>query len=250
MIRKLLIFALSLPCLCLAQVPNVTASSYIVMDTSGNTVLEHNSTEIKPIASITKILVAEQLHPEIGQSTVVHLEKIPSKRTFIKNNTIETEDNLLHLSLIASDNQAIYALANQHGMQRTIDLVNDTARFRGLYSISIDEPSGLSQNNKASALDLAKFLMIVKDTDVAKISVKPTVGKAKSTNPFIDKDGWDFTVSKTGFTKPAGGCLVALMKVGGLDRIIVILHSKSRWADLVKIRKFLSPNDTFALSNK
>ena len=254
--RKIFILVIFISTLVSARVPNVSAKSYIVMEMNGSIILEHNSKIRRPIASITKLLVAEQIEPEILGPSQVKIESIDlaSKRSKLKINSSVTQNDLLQLALIPSNNQAIYALTRVHDSEKIISAVNNTAMARGLSSISIEEPSGLSKNNQASAEDLAKFVSYVQNTAIAKISIEPftSYGHFHSTNPLLGKSGWNFSLSKTGFTDPAGGCMVTIVEFGGRQVIVVILASNSatsRWKDLIKIRSQVASLDSFWASN-
>lgn len=246
-----LILSLSASC-AFAQVPGVVAKSYIVMDADGHIIVQKDAQTPRPIASISKLLVAEQLAPEIDPVGSVTLlkEDLASRKTRIRENTTFSEAQLLELALIPSNNQAIYALTRTHNTDKTIAAVNEAAQVRGLTSIHIEEPSGLSDNNHASAEDLAKFLSFVDGTSIASVSTETNTsyGKFHSTNPFLGKPGWDFSVSKTGFINAAGGCLATVLEIGGKKLSVVILGSTNtvtRWTDLVKIRQFISSSDKF-----
>jgi D-alanyl-D-alanine carboxypeptidase len=214
-----------------AQVPGVVAKSYIVTDLDGNVLVKKDADVPRPIASITKLLVAEQVYPIIAPSNRIHAR---------------TEQELLEMALISSSNKAIIDLAKAHDEPTIIMRVNETAKARGLTTISIEEPSGLSKNNVASAKDLAKFMALVKDSEVAKVSVSPA--PFKPTNPLIGKPGWSFHASKTGFINAAGGCVATIVEIGGRPLIVVILGSTnvmSRWMDLIRIRTFIAESDQF-----
>jgi D-alanyl-D-alanine carboxypeptidase len=250
--KHLLILAVLAWCQCFAQVPGVTAKSYIVTDLSGNVLLERDSHTARSIASITKLLIAEQItgtHP--GLITILP-EDLASKRTKLKVNSHVSEAELLEMALIPSNNQAIYALTRSHDSTVIIANVNDAAKSRGLSSIVIEEPSGLNLNNKASAEDLAKFIVLIRNTHIANVSIIPlaktSVGEFRSTNPLLGKPGWNFEISKTGFINASGGCIATMVEIGGQQRIVIILGSsntKTRWQDLIKIRSFLASSDSF-----
>jgi D-alanyl-D-alanine carboxypeptidase len=224
-----------------SQVAGVQAKSYIVLDDQGNTIVEKDSKTPHPIASITKLLISEQILLNPLDRVIIEKDDIHSRS--IKVHSIFSEEQLLELALIPSNNTAIYALARQHDMEMTINSVNDAAKTRGLFSIHIEEPSGLSINNVGSAEDIAKSVQYIKDTQVAMISTNAyTFNHIHSTNPFLGKVGWQFILSKTGYTNPAGGCVASVLMVGGKEMTVVILGSKNvytRWTDLVLIRMYL-----------
>lgn len=238
----------------IAQVPGVTAQAFIVTELDGTVILEKNANEVRPIASITKLLVAERLVPKLYPNKIIKVEAndLASKNTKLKIHAELDEEQLARLSLISSNNSAIYALVRSHGTDSVIQEVNDVAIYRGLATIHIEEPSGLSPNNRASAHDLAKFMRFMLDSPASAMSIEKSVDINKqtfrSTNPLLGKYGWNFTVSKTGFIRQAGGCLVAIVEIGARPVIIVILGSQNvsvRWTDLMKIRSSISKEDRF-----
>jgi serine-type D-Ala-D-Ala endopeptidase (penicillin-binding protein 7) len=232
-----------------AQVPGVLAKSYVVLDAEGHTLLEKDADVPRPIASITKLLVAEQLAPLLHPETPVTIEREDrvSRHSRLREALTLTEGQLFELALVSSSNEAIYALAHEHNADLLVASVNEAAQERGLLTISIEEPSGLSANNVASANDLARFVAIASKEEFAKVTIEDSVRLGlelfHSTNPFIGKDGWNFYVSKTGFIGAAGGCLATSFDLNGKPITVVILGSPTaltRWSDLVKLRAYLS----------
>lgn len=250
--NKLAILLLLVSSLVSAQVPNISAKSYVVLDEAGQIILAHDEDTIRPIASISKLLVAEQIVPVLlaGNSVLVKKEDSANMRAHIKTNTMLTEQQLLELALIPSNNQAIYALAREHGTDFIIKKVNQAAMDRGLYSIYLEEPSGLSMMNHASAKDLALFANMISEPllNIITTTEETSYGHYKSTNPLLHKPGWDFILSKTGFINASGGCLVVILNINNQRDTVVILDSANthtRWDDLIKIRNYLAPSDIF-----
>lgn len=255
--KKLLAILLLISTTCLAQVPGVQARSYIVTDLEGNVLISHDAQSIRPIASITKLLVAEQLTSELRptDSVIIQRSDIGATHSRLRVRTKLTQQQLLELALICSSNQAIVALARSHDTPKIIAAVNAVAKARGLTTISIDEPSGLSNNNRASAEDLAKFVSLLNDPLIEKITTQTltSYGKFHSTNPYLGKPEWNFLISKTGYTSVAGGCVLTKLTLNGKTLIVVILGSRNtrtRWADLMKIKTFLMDTETLKIAAK
>lgn len=192
----------------------ISAKSYLIEDMSGTKIVQKAENEVRPIASITKLF-----------SVSASLDKLPESKNVNK---------LVDASLIASDNTAaskLWILAGKPKMTRS-----------NLPATKLFEPTGLSKNNVSTAAELAQFAKELFETRIAKISVKshsPYFTKLRVTNKFIDKDGWIFHLSKTGWTKPAGGCIVAITEIKGKPLIFVILGSssvKQRWKDLEELK--------------
>jgi D-alanyl-D-alanine carboxypeptidase len=143
--------------------------------------------------------------------------------------------------MISSDNRAAETLANTYpgGFDQFIQDANAYIRGRGLIHTSIEEPTGLSRNNVSTANELISFLGAVKDNESlrkyaddksADILVpkgkKTTHIRLNNTNPSIFKFD-NILISKTGFTNPAGRCVVMLVEKDHKHYGIVVLGQKN-----------------------
>jgi D-alanyl-D-alanine carboxypeptidase len=153
---------------------------------------------------------------------------------------------LIELALISSDNIAAIALGRTEAPMPTLPP-----------NTTIVEASGLNAGNRSTAREIATIARALYDTNLAATSVKQSVTynarERHSTNPFIGKPGWTFFLSKTGFTNPAGGCLVVITQVRDQLLTIVILGAKDarqRWLDLVELRKELGDSDFYMPTTK
>jgi D-alanyl-D-alanine endopeptidase (penicillin-binding protein 7) len=64
----------------------------------------------------------------------------------------------------------------------------------------------------------------------------------RNTNLLVRRPDWDIKISKTGFIREAGECLVMMTHIDGRDLAIVLLDSQgslSRIGDAVRIRRIL-----------
>lgn len=231
---KKMIFAL----LAFMSVPAmaVTAQSYIVMDMNGTVITEKNADASRPIASITKLFTAEK-NVELPRDELITITAEDVRNGQMRSSPLRagktyTRGTLLELSLVNSDNIAAVAL----GRSSDVELELPSA-------ISYVEASGLDPRNEASARALADHARQLYQTDIATTSVLPnvTIGNIvrRSTNPLITSPTWEFLLSKTGFIRLAGGCLVVLMKLKDQIVAVVILGSttvRQRWCDLAALR--------------
>jgi D-alanyl-D-alanine carboxypeptidase len=192
----------------------ISAKSYLVQDMSGTNILQKEPNKVRPIASITKLF-----------SVSAAIDKLPES---------DLVNKLLDASLIASDNKAaskLWALAGKPKMTRG-----------NLPLTEIFEPTGLSKSNVSTATELAQLAKELFETKIAKISIKSHSShfqKLRVTNKLIGEDGWVFHLSKTGWTKSAGGCIIAIVEVKDKPMIFVILGStsvKQRWKDLQELK--------------
>ena len=117
-----------------ALVPDVRAAAAIILDPSTGAVLwQENAQEKRSIASITKVMTAVVFledQPDLSQEvTVERVDTYAASTTYLRANERITLDNLLHLTLIASDNAAARALARlSHGGTATfVERMNSKA---------------------------------------------------------------------------------------------------------------------------
>jgi D-alanyl-D-alanine endopeptidase (penicillin-binding protein 7) len=97
-------------------------------------------------------------------------------------------------------------------------MMNHKVQDLGLTNTKFVEPTGLSVFNSSNAEELVKIVEaasqypeIVQASQIRKHNTNPTIGK------------YNYVVSKTGYIRVAGGCIVAKVN----NKIVVILGSKS-----------------------
>ena len=230
--KWLLAFLVAIP-MCASA---ITARSYIITEMDGTVIAEKNADDIRPIASITKLWTAERATRFDQQEEIqITLEDVKEAETFrspLRVGEIYTRELLIELALISSDNIAAIALARNNTNEST------------LFPTIIVDGCGLNPKNVSSARSIAVYARHLYPTKLAAVSVKPTVlvGKriVKSTNKLINRPGWKFYLSKTGWMRAAGGCLVVIMEMNGTPVTIVLLGATSvpqRWKDLYELRK-------------
>lgn len=213
----------------------LTAEAYIVTTMDGEVLLEKRADEVRSIASITKLFVAQRssdLDPDEPITiTNQDLRNGQMRSTPLKAGQSYTRRHLTELALVSSDNVAALALG-----RHLPSLQTDQAE--------LVEASGLSPSNQATARQVAAAARDLYTGAVGAISVMPkaTIGERRSTNPLLDRQGWVFYLSKTGFIRQAGGCLVVVLEVKHRLVTVVILGSsstKQRWQDLIELRRLL-----------
>lgn len=218
--RAFLIFILFLPALALAQ--KITATSWLVADGNGTVIESVNADQPRSIASITKLMTA-----------MVVLDA--SQDLDEKINGVTRKD-LLQLMLVKSDNQAAETLCVNYptGRSGCISAMNRKAHILELHNTRYADPSGLSVMNVSTAHELvtlviasSKYPEIVTASNTAhgKIKKKKHNFSFNNTNPLVATK--DFIVSKTGYIRAAGGCIVMMLDTKIGQRIVVVLNSKS-----------------------
>ena len=222
-----------------ALVPDIRAAAAIILDpTTGEVLWGENAQEKRSIASITKVMTAVVFledQPDLTQTvTIERGDTYAASTTYLRANERITLDNLLHLTLIASDNAAARALARlSHGGTATfVERMNSKATELGLESTSFTDPSGLKAENISSAYDLSRLITYAAtDERIAPImrlaeyqvhTSRRTINIHNTNRLVIDGD---VTVmgGKTGFITKAGHCLATLLRMPQGNQVAVVV---------------------------
>jgi D-alanyl-D-alanine endopeptidase (penicillin-binding protein 7) len=225
------------------QIPEVRAAAAIVFDPQTNAVLwEQNAHEKRSIASLTKIMtgltfVADE--PDLSQVVAVTAADMrAASTTHVRTGDRISYRDLLHLTLIASDNAAARVLArtSEGGTVAFVRRMNDMAVNLGLTSSAFADPSGLDARNVASAYDLSHLIAfagadstlgpILRTQDFQARTTKRVIS-IHSTNKLLGDtalgNGVDVVGGKTGFISKAGYCLATLLRVPQGPQVAVVV---------------------------
>lgn len=210
--------------------PTMTAQAWLVADDAGTILHGVHTTEIRAIASITKLMTS-MVVLDSGQSLD---EKIPKKLY----NRIFTRQELLNLAIVKSDNNAAKMLCEYYpdGLKKCVEEMNIKANVLNMYHSAFTDPTGLYNTNVSTAEDLIKLVMAAKNyTTIVNASNTPLIqwriNKKKfavfhNTNTLVGK-GVDFVVSKTGWIRDSGGCIVMMIRGDHGIRTVILLGSKN-----------------------
>jgi serine-type D-Ala-D-Ala endopeptidase (penicillin-binding protein 7) len=232
-------------------VPDVRAAAAIIFNPQTNEVLwEANSHDQRSIASLTKLMTALTFiadDPDLNRKVkIVSSDTRRASVTYVRSGETITLRDLLHLTLIASDNGAARALArtSEGGMAGFVKRMNDTAKQLGLTSARFADPSGLDARNVASAYDISHLLAYASANEqLAPIMRTPKYeilsGRrkvtVKSTNRLLT-EGLDVVGGKTGFISKAGYCLATLFQIPHGSQVSVVVlgaaNSTLRFAEV------------------
>jgi D-alanyl-D-alanine endopeptidase (penicillin-binding protein 7) len=228
-----------------ALVPDVRAEAAIIYDSATGQVLwESNAQDQRSIASITKVMTAVVFledSPDLSEEVIIQAtDARAASTTYIRRGYRVTKGDLLHLTLMASDNAAARALArvSSHGSEGFIARMNSKAAELGLTATHYADPSGLLSANVSSAYDMARLITYVSgDERIASVMKKQnyavTSGRRviniHSTNQLVMKGDVDVQAGKTGFIRNSGYCLATLLRLpqGGPQVAVVVLGAKS-----------------------
>jgi D-alanyl-D-alanine endopeptidase (penicillin-binding protein 7) len=232
-----------------ARVPDIRAAAAIIFDPqSGQVIWGENAQDKRSIASITKVMTAVVFledQPDLSQVvTVERGDTYAASTTYLRTNERLTLNEVLHLTLIASDNAAARVLArSSHGGTASfIERMNTKAVELGLESTSFTDPSGLRAENVSSAYDLSKLITYAAtDAQISPI-VAPIMRTAEykvttsrrtinihNTNRLVMDGDVDVMGGKTGFISKAGHCLATLLRLPQTNQqfAVVVLGANS-----------------------
>jgi D-alanyl-D-alanine endopeptidase (penicillin-binding protein 7) len=251
-----------LPVAHAGDAPKLKSAAALIVDAeTGEVLYDKNAAAIVPIASITKLMTAIVVLDaglpldEPIQITSEDLANTRSARGFtpINRGMTLTRDDLLRLALMASENRAAAALGRTYpgGLEAFVQAMNETAAEFGMNDTRFVEPTGLSSENVSSAADLAKLVIAARDYPlIREYSTTPSadvrLGKRNvrfvNTNGLVRNSGWEIAISKTGFIRQAGRCLVMQANMSARKVVIVLLDSVGKYTrvgDAMRIRKWL-----------
>jgi D-alanyl-D-alanine endopeptidase (penicillin-binding protein 7) len=237
------------------------SNSALVLDAAtGEVVFDKNGDKLTPIASITKLMTAIVILEsglDLEASVALSREDVDMKkgsRSRLRTGATLTRDELLLLSLMASENRAAAALGHSYpgGTQAFVAAMNDMAAELQMGDTRFVDPTGLSAGNVSSARDLAKLVRaahgypLIREYSTRDKATVLLSGKQKmnfrNTNGLVRNSRWEIDLSKTGYISEAGRCLVMQVRLASKDLIVVLLDSwgkHSRVGDANRIRKWV-----------
>ena len=266
------VFALSISDLSI-PVPRLRSASFVVKNQRTDELLLFRRADTsRPIASLTKLMTAMTILDgklDMGEKIVIQeddKDKLRFSASRLPVGTELTRRETLLLALMASDNRAAHALGRTWptGMAAFVAAMNLKAKSLGLENTRFVEPTGLSEDNVSTALDLARIAEAA--YDYATIRDFTTRQEAwawhkkkqihfVNTNALVRNSQWNVGLSKTGYIAAAGRCLVMQVQVKDEPILIVLLNSAeedARTIDAMNIRQWLEgpkPAKTKVASN-
>ena len=240
--------------------PFGSQSALVIDENSGEVLLEKNSENVVPIASLTKLMTAmvvldaKQYMDEPISIDEQDVDTIKHSTSRVPVGASIPRKDVLQLALMSSDNRAAAALARTYpgGKEAFVAAVQTKLQVLGMAHTTIEEPTGLSYHNTSTAADLVKMASAASQyPDITRITtdsrdlinIKGRKVEYHNTNGFVGKKGWDIMLSKTGYTTEAGRCIIMKIKAAGKNVIMVLLNASAnsmRARDAMNIRRFVS----------
>lgn len=232
----------------LHRAPNplqLTASAALALDgNTGQVLYARNERAILPIASLTKLLgamVVLDAQMPMSQSIRITRDDVDTlrhSRSRLRVGAVLTRDRALRLALMSSENRAAHALARTYpgGVAAFVAQMNRKAAELGMAASRFADPTGLSNANRATAVDVATLLLAA--------SKYPTIRRYSTTkrhvavlggrrleylnaNRLVRQSGWPITAQKTGYIVEAGHCVAMLARTQGRALVLVLMDAGS-----------------------
>ncbi|SFN35963.1 D-alanyl-D-alanine carboxypeptidase family protein [Marinobacter pelagius] len=238
--------------------PQIAGSSYVLMDPkSGRIIMEENSNERLPPASLTKMMTAYIVERELDEGRISMSDMVPisvkawkteGSRTFVQEGTEVSVEDLLKGVIIQSGNDASVALAEfVAGSEGAfVDIMNQQAQLLGMKDTSFVNATGLpSEDHYSTAYDLALLARaIINDYPenyplYAEKHFTYNNIRQPNRNSLLWRDD-SVDGLKTGHTEEAGYCLVASAKREDTRFIAVVMGTSSSQARAQEVQKMLN----------
>ena len=274
--KKILIFAFSIMLLLAVIVPvtacadtvnlSITAKEAILMSEDGQVLFEHNATEKRPIASMTKIMTLLCAYDAVDSGKVALDDNVVASQraasmggsqVFLDANATYKMDNLIKSIIVCSANDSCVAVAEHvsGSVENFVQLMNSKAKELGLTNTHFENCTGLPAVSQYScAKDVGVMLSnLIKHphyftcANVWMEDFQHPSGRVTgmtNTNKLIRfYDGCDG--GKTGYTSEAKHCLAATAKRGDTRVIAVVVganDSQTRFKEVSEMFNYAFAN--------
>jgi len=191
------------------------------------TLLTDNPKRAMPIASLTKLMTALIVLENTSLSEVVTVSQAAASKNDVpihgnlKGGEPLSVEQLLDLMLIYSSNDAAFALSEIIGEEEFIEKMNEKTKFLGLKDTYFTNSTGLDPKdpeeipNYSTVRDLytlSKYIIenypLIFDISLKKGPYPTSNGVSNLFLPYNQK----LIGGKTGYTKKAGGCMLAVFE--------------------------------------
>lgn len=246
--------------------PFSSQHAIVFEEESGKILLEKNAHAVVPIASLTKLMTAMVvLDAKLDMNEMISIESSDVDTVKWSSSRVPVgvtlpRHEVLELALMSSDNRAASALARTYpgGKVAFVEAVQAKLATLDMKNTVIEEPTGLSPHNRSTAADLLKMAtaasaypeiasITTESADMIDINGQPV--QYRNTNRLVGREGWDIRLSKTGFTREAGKCLIMRMQAAGKHVIMVLLNAKEspqRLLDAENVQRYVTGQPVFA----
>ncbi len=221
----------------------------VIEQSTGRILYSVNDEQKMPMASTTKVmtamLVIENLDLQKEYTVPDKAVGIEGSSMYLKKGEKLTGLDLLYGMMLASGNDAAYALAilTSGSVEEFVYKMNMKAQELGLKNTRFSDPCGLkSEDHYTTSKELALLCAYAMQNDLFNEIVATKTHQIKgqtgtrylyNKNKILDYSGGNGI--KTGYTKKAGRCLCASMKRNGMQVICVVLNNYNWFNDSVNL---------------
>lgn len=205
---------------------------------------EYQSVDMRPIASLTKLMTAHlvlQSNPDLSQVVTIRRDEAQrGSTTILRANDKVTIETLLYLMLVSSDNVAARALARttSESIPQFVARMNSEAQQLGMMNTTYQDPSGLLRGNISTVQDLLILIRaLMAETSYSELfhtpiytarfdrNRRPISVIVHNTNRLLDES---VELSKTGYTSVAGYCLVQQVRHDGRVYVLIVVGAPTK----------------------
>lgn len=231
--------------------PDIRSAVALIIDHNGNRLYSRNPQEVRPIASITKLMTAmvvlDAAVPLDDPVTITEQDRDRlrwSRSRLYTDEATLTRRDMLRVSLMSSDNRAAHALGRTTfagGTDAFVAAMNAKAQALGMRDSHFADASGLDAGNTSTAEDLVRLIHaaaqypLIRDiTSTGAFTAHPYTEtkrgplQYRNTNPLVRDSRWTVELSKTGYIHEAGRCLVMQAVVADRRLYIVLLNAQGK----------------------
>ena len=223
----------------------LASTNVLVLDAAaGHPIYSKAADAVTPIASVTKLMTAMavidagQPLDEIVTVGIADLDLLRGSHSRLRLGSELPRGEMLRLALMASENRAASSLARHYpgGLEAFVAAMNKKAADLGMVHTHFSDATGLSSENVSTANEVALMAKaaaaypLIRDATTTSshyVEVQPTgtLLGFNNTNSLVRGGEWDIQLSKTGFIREAGKCLVMLTTIASRPIVIVLLDS-------------------------
>jgi len=251
-----------------AKLKLASVNAIVVDQSAHRPIYMKGADDVTPIASLTKLMTAiVTLDAKLPMDEPIAIDTddfdyLKGSKSRLRMGATLSRREMLRLALMASENRAAAALARTYpgGTEAFVHAMNAKARELGMTRTSYADPTGLSARNVSTANDLATLVAAAAEypeirefstTPSHYVEVQPTgqVIGFNNTNGLVKSSNWDIHVSKTGYIREAGKCLVMLATIASKPFVIVLLDSAGKYTrqgDAQRVREWLETGKSSA----
>ncbi|MBW3955850.1 D-alanyl-D-alanine endopeptidase [Neisseria meningitidis] len=232
-------------------------SALVVNNKTGQILYQKNADRIMPIASISKLMsamVVLDANLDMNETVTItpdEIDLLKGTGSRLAIGTALTRKELLHLSLMSSENRATHALGRTYpgGMGAFVAAMNRKAQSLGMYSSRFYEPTGLNFQNVSTAKDLSLMVNAAAQypqirtnstSNYASVQTKNGQQNYKNSNALVREGMWNIELQKTGYIREAGRSMVVKANIQNQPVTIVLLNSPTSATRVNDARKIES----------